>query len=72
MNFLNILVENMLENQIFYRYGVNNHGMFILGEDYDTIKELSKTVDFAIVNKIDTIQLMGLTPFPETTWNTEN
>lgn len=52
--------------ETFHRYGVNVHGMFIFGEDHDTIKDVSKTVDFAIENKIDTIQLMLLTPFPGT------
>lgn len=52
--------------QTFHRCGVNIHGMFIFGEDHDTLKDVTKTVDFAIENKIDTMQLMLLTPFPGT------
>lgn len=46
-------------------HGIHIHGMFVIGvnDDLDTIK---RTADFAIKNKIDTIQLMMLTPLPGT------
>ena len=50
----------------FHQFGVNIHGMFIIGEDHDTLQDVSKTVDFAMTNRIDTLQLMLLTPFPST------
>lgn len=50
----------------FRELGVRIHGMFMFGEDHDTVDSISKTVDFAIENKIDTVQFMILTPFPGT------
>ncbi|MDP8217216.1 MAG: radical SAM protein [Candidatus Theseobacter exili] len=50
----------------FHEYGVHIHGMFIFGEDHDTVENISNTVDFAIKNEIDTVQFMILTPFPGT------
>ena len=52
--------------QAFHHNGVNIHGMFMFGEDHDTVENISRTVDFAIKNDIDTVQFMILTPFPET------
>jgi radical SAM superfamily enzyme YgiQ (UPF0313 family) len=46
--------------------GINIHGMFIFGEDNDTVAGLRETVDFAINQHIDTVQFMILTPFPGT------
>lgn len=50
----------------FHEFGVNIHGMFMFGEDHDTVETISRTVEFAIENEIDTIQFMTLTPFPGT------
>ena len=50
----------------FHEFGVNIHGMFIFGEDHDTVESISSTAEFAIENEIDTIQFMILTPFPGT------
>lgn len=52
--------------QCFHDYGVNIHGMFMFGEDNDTVETISETLHFALENKIDTIQFMILTPFPGT------
>ncbi len=49
-----------------HELGVSIHGMFIFGEDHDTVDTFKNTVDFAIKNKIDTVQFMILTPFPGT------
>ncbi|MFH1379956.1 MAG: radical SAM protein [bacterium] len=46
--------------------GINIHGMFMFGEDNDTLESIDHTVDFAITNYIDTVQFMALTPFPGT------
>jgi radical SAM superfamily enzyme YgiQ (UPF0313 family) len=42
------------------------HGMFVLGGDYDSKETIWETLRFAIKQKIDTIQMMILTPFPGT------
>jgi len=49
-----------------HEFGVSIHGMFIFGADHDTVDSIRQTVDFAINNKIDTVQFMLLTPFPGT------
>jgi len=46
--------------------GINIHGMFIFGDDNDTVESLRQTVTFAISQHIDTVQFMVLTPFPGT------
>lgn len=50
----------------FHEYGVDIHGMFMFGEDNETAENISETAEFAIENKIDTIQFMIITPFPGT------
>ncbi|MHC4874177.1 MAG: B12-binding domain-containing radical SAM protein, partial [Planctomycetota bacterium] len=50
----------------FHEYGINVHGMFIFGDDNDTVDTIKNTVDFAIDNDVDTVQFMLLTPFPGT------
>lgn len=50
----------------FHRCGVNIHGMFMFGDDCDTVDIISETVDFAIKNEIDTVQFMIITPLPGT------
>jgi radical SAM superfamily enzyme YgiQ (UPF0313 family) len=45
---------------------IHIHGMFVLGFDSDTPKKTKATVDFAIRNKIDTVQFSILTPLPGT------
>jgi len=51
---------------VFHDWGVRIHGMFMFGEDHDTVQSISRTVQFAIDNEIDTVQFMILTPFPGT------
>lgn len=46
--------------------GIAIHGMFIFGEDHDTVESLRETVNFAIQQNIGTVQFMVLTPFPGT------
>lgn len=47
-------------------YGIHIHGMFVIGADTDDVDVIKRTVDFAMHNGIDTIQLMVLTPLPGT------
>jgi radical SAM superfamily enzyme YgiQ (UPF0313 family) len=49
-----------------HQASINIHGMFIFGEDNDTVESLRASVDFAIRHEIETVQWMILTPFPGT------
>jgi len=57
-------IENSIH--VIQRAGINIHGMFIFGDDNDTVQNMRQTVDFAIRQHIDTVQFMILTPFPGT------
>ena len=50
----------------FHKRNIKVHGMFVLGGDDDSIKTVWETLRFAVKQKIDTIQMMVLTPFPGT------
>jgi hypothetical protein len=50
----------------FHSHGIHVHGMFVLGGDTDDKSIFDKTVDFALENEIDTVQLLMLTPCPGT------
>ena len=50
----------------FRRKKIRIHGMFVLGGDDDSEKTIWDTLKFAIKQKIDTIQMMILTPVPGT------
>lgn len=50
----------------FHRKRVKIHGMFVLGSDTDNEETVWDTFKFAVKQKIDTIQMMILTPFPGT------
>ncbi len=45
-------------------FGFHIHGMFVIGSDFDDKTTPKKTVDFAIKNRLDTIQLLILVPIP--------
>jgi anaerobic magnesium-protoporphyrin IX monomethyl ester cyclase len=49
-----------------HEYGINSHGMFVLGADDDTKQTLRDTVTFALKHHIDTVMLNILTPLPGT------
>jgi radical SAM superfamily enzyme YgiQ (UPF0313 family) len=51
---------------LFHRYGIKVHGMFVIGTDTDTAEQADHTVQFAKRVAIDTIQLMIETPLPGT------
>jgi radical SAM superfamily enzyme YgiQ (UPF0313 family) len=50
----------------FHEYGIGIHGMFVLGGENDDIDSIKETMKFIMDNRIDTVQLMVLTPFPGT------
>jgi len=52
--------------RMFHTYGIKIHGMFMFGEDNDTLETIHETVDFALQHEIDSVQFMILTPFPGT------
>lgn len=52
--------------RVFHRYGIKIHGMFVVGFDTDEIKTIRQTAKFAIKERIDSIQIMMLTPLPGT------
>ncbi len=49
-----------------HRHDLRIYGMFIFGADSDTIETVRATLQFAMENRIDTIQLSILTPLPGT------
>lgn len=60
-------VEQIVEAiRILREYGINAHGMFVLGADGDTVETIRTTADFAIQNDISTVQFLILTPLPGT------
>lgn len=50
----------------FRKRRIKIHGMFVLGGDDDGKKTIWDTLKFAIKQRIDTVQMMILTPFPGT------
>jgi radical SAM superfamily enzyme YgiQ (UPF0313 family) len=48
----------------FHRHGVKVHGMFVVGSDADTAETIRETERFARQHRIDSLQLMILTPIP--------
>jgi len=50
----------------FHKKKMKVHGMFVLGADDDDEKTVWDTVRFAIRQKIDTLQMLVLTPLPGT------
>jgi anaerobic magnesium-protoporphyrin IX monomethyl ester cyclase len=50
----------------FHDYGIRIHGMFVFGADTDTVDTIRETARFALRTRIDSVQFMTLTPFPNT------
>jgi radical SAM superfamily enzyme YgiQ (UPF0313 family) len=50
----------------FHKNRIKVHGMFVLGAEQDGIHTVWQTLKFALKEKIDTIQMSILTPFPGT------
>lgn len=60
-------VEDIVDSiKSFHDFGIRVHGMFVIGFDSDDISTIKKTTRFAIKNKIDSVQIMILTPLPGT------
>jgi len=56
-------VEETIEGiRLLHEHGIMVHGMFVLGADTDDAQTVRDTVNFALRHKIDTVQLMVLTP----------
>jgi len=49
-----------------HEFGINSHGMFVLGADSDSKQTVRDTVSFALKHHIDTVMLNILTPLPGT------
>jgi len=50
----------------FHQLGIMVHGMFVFGADEDSLQTIQETLDFALKNRIDTVQFLILTPLPGT------
>jgi anaerobic magnesium-protoporphyrin IX monomethyl ester cyclase len=50
----------------FHKLGIMVHGMFVFGADEDSLQTIEETLDFALKNRIDTVQFLILTPLPGT------
>lgn len=50
----------------FHRRKIKIHGMFVIGSDDDSEHTIRDTLKFALKQKIDTVQMMILTPLPGT------
>lgn len=50
----------------FHQLGIMVHGMFVFGADEDNLHTIEETLDFALQNRIDTVQFLILTPLPGT------
>lgn len=59
--------QDMIEViQKLHKHKISVHGMFIVGTDDDDLDTVRKTVQFSIVNKLDTMQLLSIMPLPGT------
>lgn len=52
--------------KILHEFGIDSHGMFVLGAGDDTKQTVRDTVSFALKHHIDTVMLNILTPLPGT------
>ena len=52
--------------EIFRRFKIRVHGMFVIGSDHDSIHAARETLEFVRQQRIETIQFMMLTPIPGT------
>ncbi len=50
----------------FHAHGIKVHGMFVVGSDADDDRTIAQTLRFALRQRIDTVQLLMLTPCPGT------
>jgi len=52
--------------EVFRRFKIHVHGMFVIGSDYDDNQTARQTLRFARKTGMDTVQFMMLTPLPGT------
>ncbi len=50
--------------QQFHKHKIMVHGMFVFGADDDTVETINDTLEFSLVNRIDSVQFLILTPLP--------
>jgi radical SAM superfamily enzyme YgiQ (UPF0313 family) len=50
----------------FHSNGIQVHGMFMFGDDYEGVETFDQTLGFVADNQIDTVQFLILTPVPGT------
>lgn len=58
--------DNKHAVETLHAYGFRIHGMFMLGSEYDTVKDLYDIADFAKSNCIETAQFFAPVPLPGT------
>lgn len=51
---------------IIRSYKIKVHAMFVIGSDHDNQQTLDDTLEFSIRNKLETVQMLFLTPLPGT------
>ena len=62
-------IEEIAESvRILHEHGIMTHGMFVFGAENDDAASLRASLDFALRNRIDTVQFMILTPLPGTSY----
>ena len=62
-------VEEIAEAvRLLHEQGIMTHGMFVFGAENDDAASLRATLDFALRNRVDTVQFMILTPLPGTSY----
>ncbi|MDD5417133.1 MAG: radical SAM protein, partial [Candidatus Aenigmarchaeota archaeon] len=52
--------------ELSHKYGMKVHGFFMIGAPDETKEDMHKTLDFIKSNKIDTVTLCVVTPYPGT------
>jgi hypothetical protein len=52
--------------EVFRRFKIHVHGMFVIGSDFDDAQTARETLRFARRTGMDTVQFMMLTPLPGT------
>lgn len=58
--------DNIYAVETLHAHGFRIHGMFMLGSEYDTVKDLYDIADFAKSNCIETAQFFAPVPLPGT------
>ncbi len=60
-----ITLKQIVEGvEVFHKYGIRVHGMFVIGADTDSFETIQATLDFAKKIRLDSVQFLILTPIP--------